>query len=592
MRHDDQIVDRVQSLNDIVEVISASVPLKRSGKSFKALCPFHQEKTPSFIVNPEKQIFHCFGCGAGGDVFSFLMKHENLNFPEALRQLAERVHVSLPEPSRERVRDSISGKLFEICEAAFQYYRGNLEDREAGRPAREYLENRGFSVKDLAEFGVGYAHPDWRGLFEHLAKKGFKEEHCLRSGLILRSSQGHCYDFLRSRVIFPIRNVQGKVVAFGGRVLTDELPKYINSPETEIFQKRKEFYGLHLAKRFIAAEYPRLYVVEGYLDQIRLYLGGFKNVVATLGTSLTEEHMRILKRYVTEVVLVYDGDKAGESASLRGLEILLRGGLSVKLLSLPDGMDPDQLLKEYGPEGFERLSKNEQDIFDFKLASLLKRYDKNDSLGLLKITSEFLETFAHIPNAVLLDRYVNRLSVILGVQEDSIRRELGKLKKKFEEPGLQENHSSQGESEGGFQVSAAEQSEFTLLSVLLSDPSLLEKVVGELTPEEFDHHGAREIYRILLSLYQDGERISLSSLFNRIRDEELKTLVSKFSFFDLDVESRIKAVSDCLRRIKQKNYKKDLMDLQLRIKQAESTGHEDEVLRYLREYQTLMERSR
>ncbi len=585
MRYDDRIVEQVQSLNDIVEVISGFIPLRRAGRSFKALCPFHQEKTPSFIVNAERQVFHCFGCGVGGDVFSFLMKYENLTFPEALRQLAERVHVTLPQNTAGREENSIAGKLFEINEAASQYYRNNFQDREAGRIAREYLEKRGFDLAALEDFGVGFALADWRGLFDHLSRRGFQEELMLKSGLVLRAAQGNFYDLLRGRVIFPIRNVQGKTVAFGGRIMTHELPKYINSPETEIFRKRREFYGLNVAKRFVSDENSRMFVVEGYLDQIRMVLGGFRNTVATLGTALTEDHVRILKRYVSEAVLVYDGDKAGEAASLRGLEIFLQEGLLVKLLSLPSGKDPDQLIREDGTAVFEKLAANAQDIFDFKLASLLKKYNRNDSLGLLRITSEFLETFAHIRNEVLLDQYINRLSVVLGVQAESIRRELEKLKAKLtpqnekrEIAGLEPAVKSRG---------GAEQDEFALLSVLLTDPALIEKVAEELDPSEFLDEGARQVFSLMVEISRSGEKISLAAILKKIQDEHLKSCLLEASFFDLDELARLKAIDDCIRSIRQKHFRKKKSELQIRIKAAESRGMEGEVDQLMKEIQSL-----
>lgn len=588
MRYDDRIVEQVQSLNDIVEIISGFIPLRRAGRTFKALCPFHQEKTPSFIVNAERQIFHCFGCGAGGDVFSFLMKYENLTFPEALRQLAERAHVDLPQSTAGREECSIAGKLFEINEEAFHYYRKNFENRDSGKLAREYMEKRGFEPAVLEEAGVGLALADWRGLFDHLSRKGFPEDLLLKSGLVLRAAQGNCYDLLRGRVTFPIRNVQGKVVAFGGRIMTQELPKYINSPETEIFRKRREFYGLHLAKRFVSPENSRMFIVEGYLDQIRMALGGFRNTVATLGTALTEEHVRILKRYVGEAVLVYDGDKAGEAASLRGLEIFLQEGLLVKLLSLPAGKDPDQFIREDGAPAFEKLAGSAQDIFEFKLASLLKKYNRNDSLGLLRITSEFLETFAHVRNEVLLDQYISRLSVVLGVQAESIRRELGKLKAKlapqFEKRAVEDRQPETKNRSG------AEHEEFVLLGVLMTDPALIEKAGEALDPSEFTDEGARGVYAMLLEVSRSGEKVSLVTLLKRIQDESLKSRFLESSFFDLDELSRLKAVDDCIRGIRQKNLKRNLSDLQLRIKEAESKGSEEQVLQYMKEYQELMAR--
>ncbi|MBI4549711.1 MAG: DNA primase [Candidatus Omnitrophica bacterium] len=585
MRYGEEIIERVQSLNDIVEIVSSYMPLRRAGKTFKAACPFHQEKTPSFIVNPERQIFHCFGCGAGGDVFSFLMKYENITFPEALKQLAERARVPLPEPNREERQESLAGKLFEINEAAFQYYRKNYE-AEGGKAARAYLEKRGFKPQDLADFGIGYALPDWRGLADHLSKKGFGEELLLRSGLVVKSAQGSCYDLLRARVIFPIRNAQGKVVAFGGRIMTQEVPKYINSPETEIFRKRREFYGLNLAKRHIPEE-PRMFIVEGYLDQIRLYAAGFRNTVATLGTALTEDHVRILKRYIQEAVLVYDGDKAGESASLRGMEIFLKEGLAVKLLALPAGLDPDDLVRNAGAAEFEKLARGAQDLFDFKLASLMKKFDRKDSLGLLKITGEFLDTFAVIPNAVLLDRYVNRLAAVLGVQTDSIRNELAKLKARKGE-GRDAAAAAAPERKEGAAGGPVAEEEFMLLGLLLVEPERLEKVLQEVGADDFHSEESRRVFLTLKALFDEGEKITFNSFFGRLRDESLKPQLSKVTFFEMDELSRDKAVADCLRRIKLKKLEKERTDLERRIAQAESEGREEDLLKCMKQLQTLL----
>jgi DNA primase len=582
VKYGEEIIERVQSLNDIVEIISNYVPLRRAGKTFKSVCPFHQERTPSFIVNPERQIFHCFGCGAGGDVFSFLMKYENITFPEALKQLAERARVPLPEPNRDEKKESLAGKLFEINEAASQYYRNNFE-AESGKAARLYMEKRGFKPQELAEFGVGYASPEWRGLSDFLAKKGFAEEILLRSGLVVKSAQGSCYDLLRGRVIFPIRNAQGKVVAFGGRVLTQDLPKYINSPETEIFRKRREFYGLNLAKRHIPEE-PRMFIVEGYLDQIRLYAAGFRNTVATLGTALTDEHVRILKRYVQEAVLVYDGDKAGESASLRGMEIFLKEGLSVKLLALPPGLDPDDLVRKSGAAEFEKLSRGAQDLFDFKLAALLKKYDRGDSLGLLKITGEFLDTFAVIPNAVLLDRYVNRLAAVLGVQADSIRKELAKLKARKTEPGSSGGMEEKKDQPPG----TASEEEFMLLGLLLLDPGRLEKVLEEITVDDFTSEEARRVFLTLKTLFDDGEKITFASFLGGLRDEALKTRLLRVTFFEMDEFARAKASADCVRRIKLKKLEKEKADLERKIAQAEAEGRQQDLLRCMKQLQTLL----
>ncbi|HNV86159.1 MAG TPA: DNA primase [Candidatus Omnitrophota bacterium] len=583
MRYDDQTVEKVQSLNDIVEIVSSYFPLKRAGRNFKANCPFHQEKTPSFMVNPERQIFHCFGCGVGGDVFSFLMKYENLTFPEALKQLADRAGVQLPERTSARQESSLAGKLFEIYEAAAQYYRRNLEDKTVGREARAYLESRGFDIGALGEFGVGYALPEWRGLYDFLSRKGFSEDLLLKSGLIVRAPQGNLYDLFRKRVMFPIFNVRGKVMAMGGRVISKEdSPKYINSPETEIFQKRKEFYGLYLAKRFITAEDPRVFIVEGYLDQLRLCLAGFKNTVATLGTALTIDHLRILKRYAAEAVLVYDGDKAGEGAALRGLELFLEEGLGFKLLALPDGMDPDDLIRAKGAEAFRALADQAQDFFDFKLTSLRRRFKKDDSLGIVRMTNEFLETFDKIQDPILLDCYIRKLSLALNIHEDSIRQEVSKRRKK-------EKVSASGKPEEQKQPAILEQEEVILLSLMLLNAGIRDSVFERVAPEELRNPECRKFFSEVRSAQNSGGKISFPALLNRIADPELKISLSRLSFVDLGENDLAKAVEDCVAKIKRRNTQKNMSDLQMKIKQAEARGAEQEVLAYMREYQSLLE---
>ena len=381
MRYDEKIIDEVRTANPIVEVIGQYVPLKRSGHNFKARCPFHQEKTPSFMVHPEKQIFHCFGCVAGGDVFGFLMRYENMSFPEALRRLAERAHIRLPEPVAKRGEGPTeSEQLYEIYRLAEDYYRAKFLSEE-GRRARDYFHARGFKDEMAEEFKIGWASEAWQGLFEFLSKKGFSEPLLLKSGLIHRSAKGNLYDGFRGRLLFPIRNLQGKGVAFGGRIIAEsDGPKYLNSPENPVFHKRRELFGLNLAKKFIDRDRPRIFVVEGYLDFLRLYQEGFKTTVATLGTALTEEHVQVLKRFAEEAVVIYDGDKAGEAASLRGLEVFLEGGMSVKLVRMPVGFDPDDFVKKHGAPAFEKLLSEARDFFDYKFEVLRSRFDLRDSL--------------------------------------------------------------------------------------------------------------------------------------------------------------------------------------------------------------------
>ena len=593
MPYNDQVVDQVQSLNDIVEIVSSYIPLKRAGRNFKANCPFHSEKTPSFVVNPDKQIFHCFGCGVGGDVFSFLMKYEQMNFPEALRKLAERVHVVLPEskqlstPERSQLE-----RFYQLYTIASDFYHANLKHPKLGEIGRAYLTKRGFGTSEIETFRLGFALSEWRTLYEHLSKKGFQDQELLRSGLIGRSAQGTTYDIFRNRVIFPIFSAQEKVIAFGGRAIADETPKYLNSPETPIFKKRKEMYCLHLAKRAIATseEIRRMMIVEGYLDCIRLYANGFQNVVATLGTALTNEHVRILKRYADEAIVLFDGDKAGEQASLRGLDIFLEEGMGVKVLCLPKGFDPDDFIRSKGAEAMTELLKHSQDVFDFKLQVLLNRYNKSDSLGLLKITSEFLDTFARIQSPVLVDRYLKKLALNLGVEEGSLRSELNKLKAK--QSGTVKLSVS-GEAKPVLMAKKAEQPpvEKLLLSLMVHYPSYIQ-IFLELFPDyTFLGDKTREVFNLFSQTIRESDetKLSASQLLNRIKDEGLKTFASELLMNEWSSgEDREQAFQDAIHTLKMQERAGRLRTLRNQISQAEEAGNQDLVLQYMKTYQEIL----
>jgi len=585
----DQIVDQVQSLNDIVEIISSYVSLKRAGRNFKTNCPFHQEKTPSFVVNPDKQIFHCFGCGVGGDVFSFLMKHEQMSFPEALKHLADRAHIALPEskvlPSKEK---SQLERLYQIYTVAAEFYHANLKHPERGKMARAYLQKRNFGDIEIDMFQLGFALPEWRTLYEFLSKKGFVDQDLIRAGIVQRSTQGKTYDLFRNRIMFPILNVQGKSVAFGGRVMGDEMPKYLNSPESPIFQKRKEMYALHLAKKAVALseEIRRILIVEGYLDCIRLHANGFTNSVATLGTSLTSEHVHILKRYADEAIVVFDGDKAGEQASLRGLDIFLEEGMSVKVLCLPKGFDPDDFIRAKGKEAMTELLKESRDVFDFKLQVLLKKYNKSDSLGLLKITSEFLETFSKIKNPVLVDRYLKKLAVTLGVEEASLRTELQKLKTK-QSPKHSSFESKPSQKEAKKNEPPTEK---LLVGLIFHYPPYF-RVFKELFPNYlFIGERTKEIFEWCDRILDDqNSKITASQLLNRIQNPALKNYVSELILMEWSTgEDREAAFQDLVKKFKSQERDQRLLSLRNQISQAEEMGDQDAILKFMKEYQNML----
>ncbi len=578
MRYDDQVIRDVQSANDIVDVISQYIPLKRAGRNLKALCPFHSEKSPSFMVQPEKQIFHCFGCGAGGDVFSFVMRHENLTFPEVLRMLADRANVRLPEPARQASKDTgETEKLYEIYRQAAEYYEKILWSAN-GAPARQYLKQRGISEEMAREFGMGWAAAEWQGLLGFLTRRGYKEDFLLRSGLIHRSAKGRLYDAFRSRLLFPIRNLQGKTIGFGGRLVgQDEGPKYLNSPETAIFRKRRELFGLDKARRHIDRQHPRICVVEGYMDFLSLYIAGFRATVATLGTSLTNDHVRVLKRFAEEAIVIYDGDPAGEAAALRGLEIFLEEGMNVKLVRLPAGLDPDDLIKKQGKEALAALLDQAKDFFDYKLESLNRRYNKKESLGLMKMTNEILETLNKVQNPILLDHYIRRLTLELQLDENSIRSELNKLKQKGPQP--RDTPSAKPSPPRIFN-----REEILLLAFAAEESRFRELLCRSVGPDDFRESATRDFFETLKQMKPDSTQSGLSL----VRDESLKNLMVSMLVIDRDAEARDQAFEDCLDKIKKRNLQDKLSSLRRKIAEAEKTGDSRQLEAYLREYQALL----
>lgn len=592
MRYDEALIDQIQAANDIIDVISQIVPLKKAGQNFKGVCPFHQEKTPSFMVNPAKQIFHCFGCGVGGNVFAFLMKYENLNFPEALHQLADRAHITLPKMTYGKGDNSSDIEtLYKIYQLAAEFYHALYLHPERGKTARNYFNQRGFSEDLAKEFQLGWAPlGEWKLLFEYLSKKGFSEPLLLRSGLIQKSpTKGTCYDMFRGRLLFPIRNLQGKIVGFGGRILGQEDgPKYLNSPENPIFHKRKELFGLYLAKKFISQDKPRILIVEGYMDFLGLYAAGFKMTAATLGTALGPDHVQVLKRFAEEAIVVYDGDKAGEAASLRGLEIFLEGGMNVRLIRMPEGYDPDDFVKEKGPEAFQALLDSAKTFFDYKLESALSRYNRKDPVGIVKLTDEFLETLVKIKQPILLDHYLRRLATELQIDETSLRNEMLKLQKKisdrerrFEPPKTVIQSTP---------VSSKE--EMLLLGLMIEDADLRQEAFQDLQEIDFWDASAQQLFRLLAAWDSEEKNINWAQVLNHLEDEIWKKKLVAISALEWGPDERRKALQDCIKAIHKKRLEKRLGELRHSIAKAEREGDQIKVGTYVKQYQELLQQGK
>ncbi|MEA3305588.1 MAG: DNA primase, partial [Candidatus Omnitrophota bacterium] len=422
----DQIVDRC----DIAEVISDYIPLKRAGRSYKALCPFHHEKTPSFIVNPEKGIFHCFGCGVGGNVYGFIMKYERLEFLEAVRMLAKRSGVTLPEGSLAEGAEtsSLVNGIYKVHEFAIAYFQNTLM-APSGKTAKEYLAGRGVKSETISKFRLGFAPGSWDSLFTYLKRKGFNEEIIGKSGLcIRRPDKSGYYDRFRNRLIFPIFSQNGRPIAFAGRVLDETLPKYVNSPETLIYNKSRTLFGLNFTKGDISGK-DEAVIVEGYMDLIVPYQSGVKNLIASCGTALTAEQIRLLRRYSRNVIIAYDSDKAGEIATLRSMGLLLTDDMNVKIARLPEKLDPDSFVRKHGAGSLGRILGEADNLFEYKLNLLLSKHKTGGLESKAMVAGEMLNTISKVNNAVLRAAYIKKLAESLGFSEDDIRTELKKVKK-------------------------------------------------------------------------------------------------------------------------------------------------------------------
>ena len=414
--------EEIKRTVDIVELIGQFVQLKRSGQSYLGLCPFHSEKTPSFTVSPSRQMFHCFGCKKGGDLFAFWMTYHQVSFPQALKDLAEKYHVSLPE--KEPGTHGIKESILRVNEAAADFFQYTLIKSGKGRPGRDYLERRLIPGEIISEFKLGYAPEEWDGLTKALREKKISPETALQAGLLIpRKTEGH-YDRFRGRVMFPIFDLRGQIVGFGGRVLDQTLPKYLNTPETPVFQKGELLYGLHVAYSRIR-ESGRVVIVEGYTDVLALIKHGFRGAVATLGTALTRDHIRKLKGYAREAVVVFDSDAAGTAAAMKSLSFFLDEGMPARVMSLPDGEDPDTFVNKNGLEAFQALLERSGPMFDFFIDRKIAEGGKEIEHR-VKVLEHIFPILAELKSPVQRALYLKRLSEKLQVTEKALTAEFQK----------------------------------------------------------------------------------------------------------------------------------------------------------------------
>lgn len=424
--------EEIRRAADIVELIGQFVRLKKAGRNYVGLCPFHAEKEPSFTVSPERQTFHCFGCRKGGDIFSFWMEYHSATFPEALRDLAERYHVPISEGfsrSEEIQRAAQREALFKVNEKAAVYFQNALKHRTKGKAARDYLKNRLLPNNIISDFRLGYAPDEWDGLIGFLRREKVGLADAARAGLIVQRKDGGYYDRFRNRVVFPIFDLRQQVVGFGGRVLDDSLPKYLNTPETPVFRKGEFLYGLNVSHKSVR-EKGRAVIVEGYMDWLALRKHGIEEAVATLGTALTERHVRRVKGYAARAVVVFDSDEAGKAAAIKSLPVFSNEGLSVRAVVLPDGHDPDSFVNAHGAAGFMELLDNAPSMFDFYLEQKLVHRDSDVEVK-ARLIKEILPALSELRDGTQRSLYVRRLSEWIGIKEDVLWAQLRSLEKRL-----------------------------------------------------------------------------------------------------------------------------------------------------------------
>lgn len=570
----DEIVDQVKDRTDIVEIVSGYVTLKKAGKDFKALSPFNNEKTPSFIVSPQKQIFKCFSSGIGGNVFTFIMQMERLEFPEAVRFLARKCGVEVPEDrDYDRGANQLRDQIFSVNNQAAQYYHEQLlnDASPAAVRARDYLKNRGVTLETVKNFRLGFALDSWDSLIRHMQDRNVTLRVLEQAGLIkARQNKEGFYDGFRNRIIFPIADTQGRVRAFGARTMTDEGAKYINSPETAVYTKGEHVYGFASAKAAVTQE-DFVVIVEGYMDCVMPQQAGFTNIVASLGTALTQQQVRNIRRFTHNVVMLYDNDKAGEAAMIRSFDMLIEEGMNVRVASLEAGEDPDSFIRKKGVEEFQARITAAVDLFDYKLNKLCQRYDAGSVQGKAKICDEMIPTIDRYPHAVKQAGYVQQLAAKIGISEKVLTVELTKHREGIRRPAA---HEEVPEPEYEPEPATPPRTvECSLLKLLLDEQDYVAATRQELSAEDFQDRKIRAVIGKIYELADQGREIQSSDLVNRFEDQEIVRLIARLATDDqLIAGDKNKIHRDCVTRLKQDRIKSHRKELIEKMKQAQEAG--------------------
>ena len=587
----EEIIDEIRQRTDLVGLVGEYLKLERRGKSMVGLCPFHSEKTPSFSVSPEKQLFHCFGCGASGNAFSLIMQMEKLTFPEAARFLARRSGVNIPE--RRLIlpaEDDLKEKIYKLNHLAARFYAYCLHKTEQGKGVLDYLLNRGIRQETIELFMLGYAPADWTGFFNFAQKKGASPDLMVKAGLVSPGRDKGYYDRFRDRLIFPIFNISGNVAGFGGRVLEEgekSGPKYLNSPETLVFDKGSMLYGLNLAREEIRRE-KKAIVMEGYTDVITAFQAGIKNAVASLGTALSAEQGRLLRYQADTVVTAYDSDSAGEAATWRGLAILQASGCLVQIAELPEGSDPDSYIKENGPEAFNVLVEKSKPLMEYRLQQLKKRFDLASDKGRINYIEELMPFLMAAVNQVEQDFYLKRASEELGVDEEALRGELKKRRRK----GSRYKETNKNEPPAEQKKINARPEEKNLLSLMLQSKEIAQLGRNLLNAEYIGDPQVRKVVEAIWSLSETETVLSAEKLLNRFEDQEVVNLITEAvtdpALQDLPAKTAKRMVEDSVKRLHKVWKNRKLRELKIKRENFEARGLHEQAMEIYLEEQSLI----
>lgn len=546
MYYSDEVVEEVRSRNDIVDVISGYVKLQRKGSSYFGLCPFHNEKSPSFSVSPGKQMYYCFGCGAGGNVFTFIMEYENYSFPEALKMLADRAGITLPEQDyseEAKQKRDLKSAVLEINKIAAKYYYYTLRSPQ-GERGMQYLRDRHLSDETMQKFGLGYAGQYSDALYRYLKKKGISDELLKESGLMQVNEKKGMYDKFWNRVMFPIMDVNNKVIGFGGRVMGDAKPKYLNSPETVIFDKSRNLYGLNFAR---TAKKRYMLVCEGYMDVISMHQAGFTNAVASLGTALTSQHASLLKRYTDEVILTYDSDDAGVRAALRAIPLLKEAGISTRVLHTEPYKDPDEFIKALGVEAFQERIDRAENSFLFELSVLQKSYDMKDPDGKTRFFQAVAAKISEFELEIERENYIEAVTARFGISFDGMRKMVMNVLMQ----GVPARKTVIRRQENTQKEDGIKKSQRLILTWLTEYPKLFATISQYIRPEDFSDDLYREVASMLYGQLTNGElnpaRIT-SQFTDPLKQREVAQLFNTALHVD-NLQEQEKAISETIKKV-------------------------------------------